>query len=533
MTSLPNDTIWIPGEDVNDTLGGIWGQPFSVGKDLTHYNYVGYNFHLIQADSVLVDIITPSVYTGYYGSTDSITQVYNGATTEDSTADALDLHRMFKIVPSTDSNSTYWFDKYAWARIIVSTISVSDTIDTNTVDKGLWSMRGSKDTINTTVASIYGTAGDSVNDWNPIPAAAYYQAMNTYRVLADSKESTYVYVRGKDTLSVFSTDGITTSGFHGNPAFDSLVIRATVTESLTVITADSIRVGVAIGDSASRHLSTMTVVWGATRAIAGAAAYQNWTWTFTTNQRGVAWTVGTIDSLMLVIDAVHMDTVAAGTPGILKVTSLRYNAYYTACDSLADWHRVYSTYTDPAESTSLGYKVLDDPGGTFIAADYLYVRGKDTVSVFSTGGSGVVDSCPGLIDSLVIYAVVSESLALSVTGNDSIRVGIAFGDSSKHHLDSLSSGYGGALTWGTTKVVHDSAAYTAMSWTFATNPRGNEWTRSNIDSLMIAVDAVHVDTIDAGTNGMLKLCVLNYKVYHRRDTLYPPLKYRVDLIMKE
>ena len=199
------------------------------------------------------------------------------------------------------------------------------------------------------------------------------------------------------------------------------------------------------------------------------------------------------------------------------------DCYSAAGDSLADWN---TTNAD-----GIFWKMFT------VAADYdsfAFVTGKDSLLVLAMNSMTAAES-PGTIDSVVFAVAYWESL--TVIAEDTLRLGVVFGDTSKHHYDSLDAGYGGSgVLWATQQCLDSTGTAElrdTVYFTFTTDPRGNAWTRTTLDSCLVIFDPVHIDTAAAGTAGIL--CVYGFwaTTYHSRTELFPTMKYRATVWLKE
>lgn len=149
---------------------------------------------------------------------------------------------------------------------------------------------------------------------------------------------------------------------------------------------------------------------------------------------------------------------------------------------------------------------------------------------------------PGTIDSLTFAIAYCESIV--VLAADTLRLGIAFGDSTGHHYDSLDIGVGGSgVLWSTQfpldsslSVTTDPRAKDTVYFTFTTDPHGNPWTRTTLDSCILIIDPVHVDTSAADADaipGFLYIYDLWATVYHSRTELFPTMRYRATVYLKD
>lgn len=188
-------------------------------------------------------------------------------------------------------------------------------------------------------------------------------------------------------------------------------------------------------------------------------------------------------------------------------------------DSLVDW---WATGGDDSWESE-----IDEAIGSTDFDDFISVSVKDSLMVM--GISVPIAESPGTIDSLVFTVVVKESL--ETTDPDLLRLGVVFGDSSLHYFWKL-----GTPIWATQQEVtsyFESAGHDTLSYLFTTDPYGDPWTRTTLDSAFVVFDPVYVDTVDAGTPGMMKLVQFWAKTYHSRTELFPELKGRVTVYLKE
>ena len=188
-----------------------------------------------------------------------------------------------------------------------------------------------------------------------------------------------------------------------------------------------------------------------------------------------------------------------------------------AGDSIRDWN-----------TTNGGWESeIDEAIGATDLADFIYVKGKDSLQVLCTDNPFNADVYN--FDSIMIGIIVAESL--DVIAMDTIRMGIGYGDTIKHHFDSLT------VVWGVQQALtaEDGAAngLDTLIWSFVTDPRGNVWQKANLDSLLVVFDPVHVDSTSAGAAGALVVYHLWLFYEANRDTLNPPLEYRLTQWLKQ
>lgn len=190
-------------------------------------------------------------------------------------------------------------------------------------------------------------------------------------------------------------------------------------------------------------------------------------------------------------------------------------------DSLVDW---WATGGDDSWESE-----IDEAIGSTDFDDFISVSVKDSLMVM--GISAPIAESPGTIDSFVFTVVVKESL--ETVDSDTLRLGIVFGDSSLHYFWKL-----GTPIWAPQLPVvsyFEDAGHDTVSYTFTTDPYGNAWTRTSLDSAFVVFDPVYVDTVtgDNGTLGMMKLVQFWAKTYHSRTELFPEVKGRVTTYLKQ
>jgi len=215
----------------------------------------------------------------------------------------------------------------------------------------------------------------------------------------------------------------------------------------------------------------------------------------------------------------HMTTIFA--TDTTMTNTVAGDCYATLGDSLRDW---WATNGDDSWETE-----IDEAIGSTDWDDFVSVSAKDSLLVL--GLDGPIAESPGTIDSLVFTVVVKESL--NTVFSDTLRLGIVFGDTTEQQFYKL-----GTPSWATQRAVAKYAGSTGhdtVTYCFATNPYGNTWTRTTLDSVLVIFDPVHVDTLTGnnGTLGMMKLVQFWAKTYHSRTELFPALKYRATIWLKE
>lgn len=304
-TNLPNDTLWHPGYGIDDATPSIWG------INLTDFRFLGAEIAILQEDTVLLDTIRASWHTGFYGHKDSVASAYAFVVIADTTncPDAK------KWIPLVDSSSAYWFERYAWLRLIFSTTNTTDTTDYNVSEKTLWA-----------------AAGDSLRDWNFFNGTHYSPSKDSLYLGIDelpgaTNWNDWIYVKGKDSLVAFAMQASQVATSPG--IIDSVVLTLVVSESLDVVASDTLRVGIAFGDSSLHHYDSLSAVsWGTNQVILDNNANDTLGWTFTLTPRSLAWTRTTLDSMIVIFDPVHVDTTTAGAKGILQIVQMWVAAYH-------------------------------------------------------------------------------------------------------------------------------------------------------------------------------------------------------------
>lgn len=315
----PIDTIWHPGSGVTDSIPSIWG------INLTQYKYFGIEVTTIQADTTLNDSLLVDVWTGYYGHLDSLisavayTEITDGALFDTcGTFPSCPKAIKWMTVTDTTESPAFWFQKYIWVRLrtFITTIFATDTTFTGAPDGQTWS-----------------AAGDSLIDWNTTNAATIFWKMFTVATDYDS----FAYITGKDSTLVLPMNTMTTTENPGT--IDSVTFAVAYWESLTVIAEDTLRLGIAFGDSSDHHLDSLDsetagsgILWATQQSLdsTGTAELRDTVYfTFTTDPYGNAWTRTTLDSCLVIFDPVHVDTNSSGTAGILCVYGFWATTYHS------------------------------------------------------------------------------------------------------------------------------------------------------------------------------------------------------------
>jgi len=200
------------------------------------------------------------------------------------------------------------------------------------------------------------------------------------------------------------------------------------------------------------------------------------------------------------------------------------DTWAAAGDSLRDWN------TQNADG--MFWTVMNEASWD----SFVYVQGKDSLFVLAMNTMSAAEN-PGTIDSVTFAVAYWESLA--TVAEDTLRLGIAFGDTTDHHYDSLDIGVAGSgVLWGSQQCLDSTCTAEqrdTVYFTFTTDPYGDAWTRTSLDSCLVIFDPVHVDTL-TGNNGTAGiLCIYKFwsTTYHSRTELFPELKYRATVWLKE
>jgi hypothetical protein len=325
---LPRDTIWIPGRDVTAgalATGGINGQPSFGGISLTDYRHIGVNFTILNPDSTITDTFFLSLWTGYVGGyKDSLRQVspiygsYGDSAWSPLADQAVGSVRKWMNVLPPDSayiprTAAAYFDPYTWVRVRLSQ-SITAYGDSSLPGGDLYTAAG----------------GDSVHDWKA-------STSTNLKNMVDDAIGTPVYT---DYINVSHEDSVAmlTLAAWAYPTsvpatIDSVVIRAIASESLVTIASDTLGVNIMFGDTSLHGFGLMAAAgqYSLARlvkhAVAGSHAYTTCYYTFTTSPGGYPLTPTNLDSLMVIIDPVHVDTLANGSQGILKIVALWAEAH--------------------------------------------------------------------------------------------------------------------------------------------------------------------------------------------------------------
>jgi hypothetical protein len=309
----PTDTVWHPGIVPNDSVPGVWG------IDLSPYKYFGFEFDILQADTTHIDSLLVDIWTGYYGAIGSVTVAIptdsiTNSILVDSAATA-PLVRRYVLIADTAITCPFWFQKYAWGRIrsYVNSDNETDTTFAGATEGDLWS-----------------EAGDSLIDWNTTNADGIFWKMFTTTASWDS----FAYITGKDSLLALSMNKMAAATNPG--VIDSVVFGVALWESLTVVAPDTLRLGIAFGDSTEHHYDSLDigvkgsgVLWATQQAVTSAAeARDTLEFTFTTDPYGNPWTRTTLDSCILILDPVHIDTTSAGAAATLCIYDILPVTYH-------------------------------------------------------------------------------------------------------------------------------------------------------------------------------------------------------------
>lgn len=323
----PTDTIWHPGHEVlNYLYADSVNVPNVWGINLTQYKYLGFEVVMLQADTTLNDTLLVDVWTGYYGHLDSLisavayTEITDGLIFDTCiTPPECPIAKKWVILADTSESPDFWFQKYAWLRLRthMATIFATDTTFTGATDGDTWS-----------------EAGDSLADWNTTNAADIFWKMFTVSANYDS----FAYVQGKDSLFALSLNTMTATESPGT--IDSVTFAVAYWESLTTVAEDTLRLGIAFGDTSLHHYDSLDtpanggsgVLWSTQQALdsSGTAEQRDTVYfTFTTDPYGNTWTRTSLDSCIVIFDPVHVDTTGAGTEGILCVYRFWSTTYHS------------------------------------------------------------------------------------------------------------------------------------------------------------------------------------------------------------
>lgn len=327
-TTDPSDTFWHPGHEVRDVSSGgdSVNIPNTVGINLLNYGYLGIEVAIIAGDTTLNDSLLVDIWTGYYGHVDSLisgaayTTITNGALF-DTCIDFPDCPKAIKWVCLRDTSESpeYWWQRYAWLRLRthMTTIFATDTTFTGATDGDTWS-----------------AAGDSLADWNTQNADGMF-----WTVMNEASWDSFVYVQGKDSTFVLAMNTMTAA--HNPGTFDSVTFAVAYWESLTTVAEDTLRLGIAFGDTTGHHYDSLDigvggsgVLWATQQALdsTGTAELRDTVYfTFTTDPHGNTWTRTSLDSCLVVFDPVHVDTVTGdnGTKGILCLYRFWSTTYHS------------------------------------------------------------------------------------------------------------------------------------------------------------------------------------------------------------
>lgn len=318
-TTDPADTFWFPGQEVQDVSSGgdSINIPITTGMDLLPYNYIGIEVAIIVPDTTLNDSLLTSLWTSYYGHGDSVieavayTQITNGALF-DTCIDFPDCPKAIKwtCIRDTTESPEYWWQRYLWVRLITYMTAAfrTDTTFTGEAD---------------TDGDLWAADGDSLLDWNSIGADGYFWDM-----LVEAEYDSFVYVHGKDSLFAVAMDAMAIAESPGT--IDSVTFSVAYCESVVTVAEDSLRLGIAFGDSTGHHYDSLDiglggsgVLWATQQALDSSLsastdprAKDTVEFTFTTDPHGNVWTRTSLDSCILIFDPVHVDT-SAGDDEVL------------------------------------------------------------------------------------------------------------------------------------------------------------------------------------------------------------------------
>jgi hypothetical protein len=317
----PSDTFFIPGYEVQSYSNtDSVNRPNIWGIDISQHRWLGIEVVPIQPDTTLNDSIHVDVFTGNYGNIDSFVCIVPPdsipyGTIFDTCLAYPDCPRTSKWFNTVDSACVYWFQRYVWLRVrtAITTAFATDTVVTN--------ISPEKDVF---------AVGDSIHGWTAT------NGDDSWETEIDEAQGSidwddYVSVVVKDSFLVISMDQ---TEIEENPGtIDSLVFFVVCMESLNVITADSIRAGAMFGDTSKHYFGLIgEPVWGATQVPAeegAAGTYDTLTFSLPLTPRGTKWTRSNLDSTLMVLQSVFIDTVAAGTAGMIKVPQVWARTYHS------------------------------------------------------------------------------------------------------------------------------------------------------------------------------------------------------------
>ncbi len=312
----PTDTFWVPGLEVQDVSSGGDSVciPNILGIDLAPYKYLYVEVAVTQADTTHNDSLLFDIYTGYYGDFDSLRAVVPSDSIPSIIATlGTTAHEWFALMDLADAN-TYFFQKSVWLRIrpYFNSAFYTDTTYTGAPAANLWS-----------------AAGDSLVDWYTANAdGLFWTQMN------EADWDSFIWVGHKDSTVAMSMG---TMAAAQNPGIiDSVEFNVAYWDSTKTIHADTIRLGIAFGDSTLHHYDSLDVVlWSNPFALDSSVSTvttprprDTVTVCFPTDPRGNTWTRTTLDSTIIVLDPVHVDTTSAGDNGLICVYRLWSTTYH-------------------------------------------------------------------------------------------------------------------------------------------------------------------------------------------------------------
>lgn len=317
---LPLDTLWLPGLGTYDSI------PATRGINLTQYEWLGFEVVLVQADTTLNDSVEVSLWTGDWGSVDSLieavaaTQITNGGLfdTCGTFPNCLRATHWFCLRDTAETRE-YPFQRYAWLRLrnYMTTIFATDTTFEGTPNEEL--------------------TGDSLNQWLTTNAD---DLMHT--VLYEADFDSFVYVSTKDSLFAVAFDEMSCAESPGR--IDSVTFAIAYCESIVVLIGDSLAVGIAFGDVAGSYWdfdegAGSGILWSATQfldsslsASTNPRAKDTVYFTFATDPYGNAWTRSTLDSTTVFVDPIYIGVTGGAAKGWLYIYLMWATTYHSRTD---------------------------------------------------------------------------------------------------------------------------------------------------------------------------------------------------------
>ena len=178
---------------------------------------------------------------------------------------------------------------------------------------------------------------------------------------------------------------------------------------------------------------------------------------------------------------------------------------------------------DWSNTASDGYTEVDEDLGsedTTTSGGYVFVTEADSFECFTTRNERIGRGYP---DSVVIYILANDADSIAGAGNIAQRCSLDFG---------VCIGDTGDCHWNGTIAVHnDTIRYSMVTTTCPSTDLA--WNVLNLDSILIALKSVHVDTVAAGDQDWLKVFQAGAIVYWDNDTFYDRIKWKARIILKE